>query len=570
MPGLRIVYPLVASDRASVEADAPAWYPVESLETASARIWIEGRIYRGRPELVNRVESIGSGGVDDSAFAAQLRACVESGDGDFVVACLGRSDGRLGVADDRFGRLPVYYHASESRVVVARDQGFVLAHVDAPVIDHTALAQALLFGFPLRSRTLIAGAHRLLPGEVLVVSPRGSRVVPAPASPFRRGTHAPRTAAACATALRGAFVAACRDRHLDAHDHVLSLSGGIDSRTVGAGMRAAFDAFSAVTFVAPGSSHADERELAARVARVLNADWRAYEFDHVDPASIDGIIRLKLGLNPVDVAFGLEYVRRVQADHANPVALWTGEGADKLLCEHRAIPPHPSTDELVRFIVEKNAVFDPASVRALTGVHEDDVLESVRAAVLAAGDIEPEDAYIHFLLAERVVRWHTEGEDRHRTHVWTIAPFFAREFVALARAIPGRWKHGRRVYRAFLRALAPDVAQIPLAGGHAPPASLRFAAEYAVRETLRNNRHASSAHAHLRRRRASARIQDDPWRERLAALRDSNGVPAHFDPATIENLLAARAPASSYAFAVLLTAVLAVRRIERDARNGRA
>ncbi|HXV12968.1 MAG TPA: asparagine synthase C-terminal domain-containing protein [Candidatus Krumholzibacteria bacterium] len=374
--------------------------------------------------------------------------------------------------------------------------------------------------------------------------------------------------AGCAAALRDAFVAACRARHLDAHDHVLSLSGGIDSRAVGAGMRAAFGTFSAVTFVAPGSSHADERDVASRVARALGADWRAYEFDHTDPSSIDGIIRLKLGLNPVDVAFGLDYVRRVQADHAQPVALWTGEGADKMLCEHRAIPRRPNTDELVRFIVEKNAVFAPARVRALTGVHEDDLLESIRAAVLSAGDVEPDDAYVHFLLAERVVRWHTEGEDRHRTSVWPIAPYFARDFFELARAIPAQWKHGRRVYRAFLEALAPDVAALPLAGGHAAPASTRFALEYALRETLRNNRYASSAYAHLRRRRASARTHNDPWRDRLAALREASGAPACFDAAAIDDVLSGRAPASSYAMAVLLTTVLAVRHIEKDRPKG--
>jgi hypothetical protein len=154
--------------------------------------------------------------------------------------------------------------------------------------------------------------------------------------------------------------------------------------------------------------------------------------------------------------------------------------------------------------------------------------------------------------------------------VWPISPYFARDFFDLARAIPAQWKRGRRVYRAFLEALAPDVAALPLAGGHAAPASRRFAIEYAVREMLRNNRYASSAHARLRRRRASARRHDDPWRDRLAVLRETGEVPACFNAAAIDDVLTGRAPASSYAMAVLLTATLAVRHIEEDRRKGGA
>ncbi len=561
MPGFRFFFPLRPHHTPVVEFDAPDGYPVESIKTPNALIYLEGRVYGdGRVSLMQRVLDLETEARDDATLASRLRACADSGDGDFAIVRLGRADGRLGVVGDRFARLPVYYHVSHDRVVVSRDQDFVLAQVLEPAVDRTALAQLLLFGYPLRSRTLTDGIHRLLPGDVLLVSSRGCNAFPPPRSPFRRDPRA--QPAASASALRDAFVAACRDRHLDAHDHVLSLSGGIDSRTAGAGMRAAFGKFSAVTFFAPGSSHADERDVAAGVARALGVEWRAYQLDYTDSVCIDGIVRSKLGLNPVDVAFGLDYVRRLRSDYAQPVALWTGEGADKLLCEHRAIPRRPTIDRLARFVVEKNAILDPARVRALTGVHEDELLDSIRTALLAAGDIEPDDAYVHFLLAERVVRWHVEGEDRHRAAVWPIAPFFAREFFDLARAIPGPHKRGRRVYRAFLTALAPDVAVLPLAGGHAAPASLRFALEYSLRERLRNQRVVSSAYARIRRRGGAGQSHGDVWRERLSALHAERAVPSSFDAAAIDEVASGRAAVSSNALAVLLTAVLAVRRIQ--------
>jgi asparagine synthase (glutamine-hydrolysing) len=407
--------------------------------------------------------------------------------------------------------------------------------------------------------------HRLLPGDVLVASPAGWRLFSAPASPFRKNESPalPPGPDGCARALRDAFVSACRDRHLDDHHHVLSLSGGIDSRTAGAGMRAAFGAFSSVTFVAPGSPHPDESASASAVARVLGSEWRALEFDHLDPSCMDEIIRLKLGLSPVDVAFGLDYVRRVRDALGAPVAFWTGEGADKVLCEHRAMPPRPGPDDLVRFIVAKNAVWDPDRVAALTGVHRDDLLAGVRSVVASVRGVDADDAYVHFLMSQRVVRWHTEGEDRHREAVWPIAPFFAPEFFALARAVPGRWKRGRRLYREFLRALSPALATLPLAGGHAPPGSRRFAAEYALRERLRVNPLASAAYGRVRRWRGVRSPYADAWRRQLAQLPQEHAVRDTFDAMEIERIASGRAPASWYALALLLTAVRAVGLITR-------
>ncbi|HEU4365152.1 MAG TPA: hypothetical protein VFT13_06760, partial [Candidatus Krumholzibacteria bacterium] len=248
------------------------------------------------------------------------------------------------------------------------------------------------------------------------------------------------------------------------------------------------------------------------------------------------------------------------------VAFWTGEGADKLLCEHRAIPRRPRLDELVRFILDKNAVLEPSRVAALTGVREDELVAGLRS-VVAADDIEPEDAYVHFLLSQRVVRFHAEGEDRHRAAVWPVSPFFASGFLALARAIPPEMKRERRLYRAFLRELAPDLALLPLADGHAAPASRRFALEYALRDRLRNNRHTSSLHRRVRAARGARRAQGGPWHATLARLLKEGAIPENLRAAEIEGIVSGRTPASPFALCMILTAALALRTIRGDAAS---
>lgn len=558
-PGMRVVY----TSLLNLAVERPEGYPVETRVRDGLTVCLEGHVYRGdRAALVARLTELRATAHDDAALAGAVRVCVENVDGDFALAWYDDASRRLVVAADRLGRLPLYYAATDGGVAIARDLHFVLAQARSTAIDSLALAQLLLFGYPLGARTLSAHTSRLLPREVLVASPRGWHVVPSPGSPFGRpaAAGAPEGLAGCAQALRDAFVASCRDRSIEAGSHVLSLSGGIDSRTTGAGMRAVLPSFAAVTFAAPGSSHADERNTAAAVARTLGVPWRSYQFEHADPEHIDGIIRMKLGLNPVDVAFGIDYVRRVQADFPGPVAFWTGEGADKLLCEHRCIPRRASMDELVRFIVDKNAVLEPSRVATLTGVRAADLVDSIRS-VVASDDIEPEDAYVHFLLSQRVVRFHTEGEDRHRAFVWPVAPFVGADFVSLARAIPGESKQGRRLYRAFLRALAPDLAALPLAGGHAAPASTRFALEYAVREHLRNSRAASALHRRVRAARASRRAAGGPWHAMLGQLVHANAIPEPLCAAEVSRVVGGAVPASPFAVCMILTTALAIRAI---------
>ena len=335
--GIRIAYSRVpsagrpatalwADDHLALTAPSPEWYPLHLAHGESPMVVVEGRVYGGRGgDLTGSLARIPAT-LDDDAMVSALRAATESVDGDFVVVWYDAGASRMAIAADRMGRLPLYHHVFDGGVMVARDQAFILAGMTRREADASAIAQQLVLGYPLGGATLTTGVSRLLPREVIVASPRGVRVAASPASPFRRqdGGSTPRSIDACAGALGDAFVESCRQRVTANDSNVLSLSGGIDSRTTGAGMRAALDTFQAVTFVSPGSGHADERGVASAVAGALGVPWRAYTFDSTDPSHVDGIVRMKLGLNPADVAFGIDYVRRVQADFPAPVSFWTG------------------------------------------------------------------------------------------------------------------------------------------------------------------------------------------------------------------------------------------------------
>ncbi len=378
-----------------------------------------------------------------------------------MLYCYDRLGARSHVVRDRLGRLLLYYTSGPRGALVSRDQALPLGHDGAVEIDRLALGQLLLLGYSLESRTLVRSHRRLLPGQSLEIG-SGGLTLGAPRTPF---APAPDASAAISLptlvgGLAEALVAACRDRAGDAERGVLSLSGGMDSQTVAAGLRAAGARYSAATFIAPGSAHRDESAQAEEVARRLRVRWAAHRVPAQGGAAVEEIIERKLGLSPIDQAFGLSYLRTLRGRDSGRIALWTGEGGDKLLPDHRSLPARAAADALVDFIIRKNAIWSSAAIGALIDVHPDDLASSLHASITRFSELREEDRYSHFLLWSRAGRWLFEGEERNRLVVWPLSPFYAIEFVSQAMAAPRRYKAGRKLYRALLRHLEPGLAAL--------------------------------------------------------------------------------------------------------------
>lgn len=82
--------------------------------------------------------------------------------------------------------------------------------------------------------------------------------------------------------------------------------------------------------------------------------------------------------------------------------------------------------------------------------------------------------YVHFVIAERGMKWQSEGEDRNKCYFWSATPFSAVRFFDYAMACPDEQKSRFELYREFLQALSPAAAAVEYAGIGAPVASDKF------------------------------------------------------------------------------------------------
>ena len=105
-----------------------------------------------------------------SAFAEHVR-------GKFGMAVWDRRERRLVLARDRLGVKPLYYAEAGDRVVFASELKSLLASgIVETELDYEAIDAYMTFGFVPGPLTPLARVRKLMPGERLVVDPRGLRL----------------------------------------------------------------------------------------------------------------------------------------------------------------------------------------------------------------------------------------------------------------------------------------------------------------------------------------------------------------------------------------------------------
>jgi len=446
-------------------------YPVDVVETDEAVVALEGHFYdvENPEEALNDVASWMTHGRTE-----QVATWLDQRDGDFLLAVIDRETGDVHLANDALGRLPTYRANWNGTTVVSREIAFVRQMLGdgagASPLDSLGVAQTLLFGYSLGSRTLFDGVERLPPGSIVHVD-SDVEVSRRRRFDFDREAHRRRSRQTNASRLKELFLEACRNRADVGGPNVLALSGGLDSRTAAAGYRQAEVPFTTATYRLDGRETADVR-LAGEVADALDVEWTRYDV-RSDSAHRDTLLAIKQGVNYLYVDFLLDFFEQLRDAHGSPT-LVTGDGGDKALPDLTPGRSLDTFDELIEYTLAQNALLPVADAAAIAGIDERRLRESVRERFRRYPEVSEEAAYVHFLVRERGLNWLNEGEDRNRYFGWSVSPFYSLPFFRYAMNCPEKQKRGNRLYHEFLGKLSPELLDVEYADFGAAPASLEY------------------------------------------------------------------------------------------------
>jgi asparagine synthase (glutamine-hydrolysing) len=481
---------LVWQDRYSwVSCASYEHYPVFVCEDGDFLAHLEGRVYnvdesRLSDELLGLSRLIFS---QETEPASRLSRWLLGADGDFLLVLINKADGRMAVLNDVFARLPTYFHLRDNFLILSRNLKYITIALGEATFDPLALAQYLLLGFSLGKKSLFAGIDYLEPASLIFVSPKDASVKVSKLHEFNfeAEEQGRRSSTENARNLAGLFREACRKRAGGAGENVVSLSGGLDSRAVAAGLRGEGIPLTTASFLDHRRSNTADFETAARVAQSLGVEWRGFHLRPPQGKDLLELLTIKGGLNNLGMSFILPFFRQLRESCGDRLTYFTGDGGSDAVgisYPHRQVD---TPEAMVKYIIDKNRIFTLEEVAALTRLHPRDILGETTADLTSYPETSVARKYKHFFAVGSPTRVYHEGEDRNRHFFWSVSPFYAYDFFHYAMNCPDRDKKAYRLYLEFLRQLHPAVGGVDYADWQAPLASRKFFLLYGVKSLTR-------------------------------------------------------------------------------------
>lgn len=454
-------------------------YPFTSFETEEVRIFLEGRLYGTEEHTVNEVlktlaENLVRG--LDAAVCERIRSWLLNTDGEFVLLVQHKQTGVVYIVTDALGRLPLYYSRNEQSIMVSRHMDLVAAVQDCMVEDRLGIAQYLLFAYSLGNRTLFQGVRCTEPSSIIMIDPQSAltdlqRLY---TFSFSEKVHFDKSVETNGAELAHLLSLACQRRMKPNQRNVLSLSGGLDSRTIAACMKKAGVSFFAATMIDADGVFREDAEIAQEIARVLGIDWRLFKLQTPKGKDAYRLLDIKTGLNFLSMSFILQFFDRLRSTYGREMTYITGDGGDKILVDLRPKSSLRSLQDLVQYIVMRHQIFSLADVSRLTGIPEGSIVQSISEHVGSYPEYEFDNKLVHFVVFERGRRWLFEGEDRNRSFFWHLAPFYDMQLFRYAMNCPDEQKTNHKLYKEVLVRLSPEVAGIKNAHWGFPITSQKY------------------------------------------------------------------------------------------------
>jgi asparagine synthase (glutamine-hydrolysing) len=475
--------------RLAVVWSAHDGYPLRTLSVPDGFAVLEGSIPSltssardaQLQSLLGAMHSDGDHGYD--AACRWLSGC----DGDFLLFLFSPHAKRALLATDALGRLRPFVRHANAQVAFAREIKTLIALYGAQSVDRIALAQILTFSFPLGDRTPVAGIRAVAPGAVARIDLEPFRYRMSSYRTWDFEALAQRRDRKIVPDLAACFRETCAAQaRLAGHGPVLvSLSGGMDSRTVAAGLASAGIEFSAATFTTAHGAHDADLPVAQRVADTLQVPWQHYVLHHPTWNDCVETALLRDGLNDIAMAPVVAFLKRIQTERGARTLHFSGDGGNELT--DRRCPWWVRTfDDFLGWCLEQH-FWPPRIAATLAGVAETELREEIAARLQSYPERGLRYRGVHFRIIDRAMRWLCEGEERNRSFVWHQSPFFGTRFFEMAMSVDPRQKQGDRLRAELLAALDSRLAAIPPSNrtvrrlGTQLPPGLRSALRPAIR-----------------------------------------------------------------------------------------
>jgi asparagine synthase (glutamine-hydrolysing) len=388
---------------------------------------------------------------------------IERLNGNFTVVIHDQSTGRTILANDRFGFRVHYYSLFGDTLLFAPEPKSILSYPGfVKRLDEDALVQFFSIGEFWQGRTWFQGICMLPPASILKYD--GGKIEIKRYWRLRYSPDRSRTEKEFVDDLVKAFKKAVEIRIKDDLRHAVTLSGGLDSRSIAAAIEPGKRrGVLACTFGRPES---DEARIAAEAAKKLGM-MKHLVLDS-SPELIIENAEFDVNLTDGQLYMGLAFVYPIFGRIASEAdVIFDGFALDLTLGGSYLTKQKLSVKtkgDLLPMLAKKRRFTDAQLKELFTANFYMKIRD--RPAELFAQEFqdvlsdEPGNASDEFAMNGHVA-WMHIGDVAVRANVEVSHPSSDNELFDIITRIPPEWRYGHRIYRKFLRKLSPEAASIP-------------------------------------------------------------------------------------------------------------
>lgn len=431
-------------------------YPIQVFRSGNRIALLEGMIYPHQQDIgayfFKHFFHV------DGFRHESINEWVRLADGEFVILLYDGDLQQLLIVNDCFGRLPLYFSKNENQQVVAREIRFVLAMQSNLKPDNIGRAQNLLFGFPLRNRTLWENIERFPPNAQLLYDLQ-SKQIEIKNYFSLHGDHLKHKKNTAPSDLLGLLKSALASRMSVLPNSALSLSGGLDSRLIAALLADLHVEIPLITYDDAAGTAKKDVEAALIIGLKVNMNHlhTVLPLDAPEEIHFMQLMQYKNGLNGLDMAFLLPYLEYFKQKNLTQI---TGDGGDKVLADLRPLTRCSTEKHLIDYIIRKHASMPIERACNITGISNNTLRQSIAETLHGYGTTSPENKHIHFMVRERAMKWLFEGEDRNRYFSWTTTPYYNPAFFEAAMQLQMKEKAGGKVFLELFKLLPGQLETI--------------------------------------------------------------------------------------------------------------
>jgi asparagine synthase (glutamine-hydrolysing) len=385
--------------------------------------------------------------------------------GSFSLVIWDEKNQKLLIANDRYGSRPLYYAHTNGKLLFASEVKAILQdETFEKEINPEAVAEFFAFEYIVKNKTFFKGINLLPPASIFTY--KNEQFSIKQYWDFEFVEEYDKTEDYYVEKLVSAFKKAVERRMVGNHRFGVSLSGGLDSRTILGAIDKKYFPVHTFTFGVPGC---DEVKIAKKVAKErgtihkfigLKPDFFAY-FAEKGVWVTDGMVSI----------YHFHGIGTLDKTKKDADIIFHGLGGDNFLgglwLNDRTLKINDTGLPLTELYKKLNILFSEGDMQYLfskTYYPEIDGLafKSLKRVLKGTKAKHSGNINDYFIFKNRITRFliltatctpRLQFEDR--------TPFTDNDFVDVALTIPPELRLNHRIYIKFLKQLSPDLAKIP-------------------------------------------------------------------------------------------------------------